>query len=169
MSLRLLGSDSATYNGKAATTIADFGFIDTLHQYRGAVSVFNQKKFTNQFAAMPSMYFGYALLVGVIIVTLPLSSESRQRCRLRLPIPVAIMRRPTRTLKFMLPGWTRFTLLVVRVAYPVIILIAIIATANYFVPEAIPGGLVVGIAWKCNGIIVNLRGWRTGYLADLDA
>lgn len=86
---RLLGNDSATYNAKAATTMADLGFIDAIHQYKGAVSVFNRKKFTKQLDAMPSMHFGCALLIGVSIATLPLSSQSRLRGRLRLPIPVA--------------------------------------------------------------------------------
>jgi hypothetical protein len=42
------------------------------------------------------------------------------------------------------------------ILYPFIILIAIIATANHFILDAVAGAIVCGIAWNCNQGLLNL-------------
>lgn len=54
------------------------------------------------------------------------------------------------------PHWTRFVCVVLGVGYPLMILVAIIATANHFILDAVAGGVVCGIAWWGNEILLNL-------------
>jgi hypothetical protein len=42
------------------------------------------------------------------------------------------------------------------VAYPAIILVAIVATANHFVLDAVAGAMVCGLAWTGNRVLLNL-------------
>jgi len=67
----------------------------------------------NPYAAMPSMHFGYALIVA-------------------LALAASIRRRPLRVAVF---------------AYPLLILLAIVATGNHFLLDAAAGALVAGLAW----------------------
>jgi hypothetical protein len=45
--------------------------------------------------------------------------------------------------------------LLVGIAYPTIILLAIIATANHFVLDAVAGAIVCGLAWTGNRVLLN--------------
>jgi hypothetical protein len=40
--------------------------------------------------------------------------------------------------------------------YPLIILVAIVATANHFIVDAIAGALVCALGWWSNGVLLNL-------------
>lgn len=82
-------------------------------------------------AAMPSLHFGYSLLIGMTIATLPIASL-----------------RAT--------SWKRISLVLFGLSYPALILTAIVATANHFILDAVAGALVCGIAWHGNGILLNL-------------
>lgn len=42
------------------------------------------------------------------------------------------------------------------VSYPALILTAVVATANHFILDAMAGGLVCGIAWHSNDVMLNL-------------
>ena len=44
----------------------------------------------------------------------------------------------------------------VGIAYPLTILIAIIATANHFILDAVAGAFVCAVAWNCNRVLLNL-------------
>lgn len=46
--------------------------------------------------------------------------------------------------------------MVLGIAYPATILVAIIATANHFILDAVAGACVCGIAWWGNEILLNL-------------
>ena len=46
--------------------------------------------------------------------------------------------------------------LAIGIAYPTIILIAIIATANHFVLDAVAGSMVCALAWSGNRVLLNL-------------
>ena len=46
--------------------------------------------------------------------------------------------------------------MVVGMLYPLTILIAIIATANHFILDAVAGAVVCGIAWTSNTLLLNL-------------
>jgi hypothetical protein len=59
-------------------------------------------------------------------------------------------------MRLRLPSTRRLACLVVGVAYPAIILIAIIATANHFILDAVAGACVCGLAWTGNRVLLNL-------------
>lgn len=80
---------------------------------------------------MPSLHFGYSLLIGLTIATLPISGV-----------------RPT--------SWRRVSIVALGMSYPALILTAIVATANHFILDAVAGAIVCGIAWHANGILLNL-------------
>lgn len=46
--------------------------------------------------------------------------------------------------------------LVLGFLYPLIILVAIVATANHFIVDAIAGALVCALGWWSNGVLLNL-------------
>jgi hypothetical protein len=143
-----------TFNGPSSTLARSYGFIDTVHGNGGEGSVWTQNKFCNQYAAMPSLHFGYSLLIGLTILTIPLVGEKGGHRRsssgsfnlslkgLRFNIPY--------------PRWKRVVCIVLGIAYPTIILVAILATANHFILDAVAGAVVCGVAWWGNEILLNL-------------
>jgi len=44
----------------------------------------------------------------------------------------------------------------VGIFYPALILLAIIATANHFILDAVAGSMVCGVAWWGNDVMLNL-------------
>ncbi|EEP76677.1 conserved hypothetical protein [Uncinocarpus reesii 1704] len=58
--------------------------------------------------------------------------------------------------KLHLPSWRRLACLVVGFAYPFTILVAIVATANHFILDAVAGAIVCGVGWWGNSILLNL-------------
>lgn len=90
---------------------------------------------------MPSLHFGYSLLIGLTILTIPLPPAHRRS------ISVGGIR---------IPSVRRLTLLTIGIAYPLTILLAIIATANHFILDAVAGACVCGLAWFSNRILLNL-------------
>ncbi|RJE18602.1 integral membrane protein [Aspergillus sclerotialis] len=124
-----------------------YGFIDTVHGTNGAKSVWTQNRFCNQYAAMPSLHFGYSLMIGLTIMTIPLSSETRR--------PV-VRPRWARAAGLHLCSWSRLACFVVGFTYPFLISIAIITTANHFILDAVAGALVCALGWQFNGVLLNL-------------
>lgn len=84
-------------------------------------------------------------MIGLTIMTIPLPQERRTVLRTRL----------TR-LRLTLPSWRRLMCLVLGFSYPFIILVAIVATANHFILDAVAGALVCALGWRFNGILLNL-------------
>lgn len=80
---------------------------------------------------MPSLHFGYSLLIGLTVATLPVTGL-----------------RPS--------SWKRIAIVVAGMCYPALILTAIVATANHFILDAVAGAMVCGIAWHSNGMLLNL-------------
>ncbi|KAG6002196.1 hypothetical protein E4U21_003327 [Claviceps maximensis] len=119
------------YYGEGAMEAKGFGFVDTVHSADGASSVWTTNKFCNQYAAMPSLHFGYALLIGLTIATFPLEGSRATY-------------------------WKRTSMAILGMTYPMLILTAIIATANHFILDAVVGALVCGVAWQANGLVLNL-------------
>lgn len=137
---RLLSDNSVV--GAIGDEARNYGFVDTVHGEQGEVSVWTQNKFCNQFAAMPSLHFGYSLLIGLTVLTIPLPPQRR----------LSISLKGTR---IFYPSWRRLACVVVGVMYPLTILVAIIATANHFILDAVAGAIVCGIAWNCNDLLLN--------------
>jgi hypothetical protein len=125
-----------------------YGFVDTVHGANGAGSVWTENRFCNQYAAMPSLHFGYSLMIGLTIMTIPLPPHQRR--------PAVRSRLLGRTLGFQLPSWSRLACLLVGFLYPFVILVAIIATANHFILDAVAGTVVCVLGWRFNGILLNL-------------
>ncbi|KAH8725849.1 hypothetical protein GQ44DRAFT_615135 [Phaeosphaeriaceae sp. PMI808] len=132
--------------GPVGREARSFGFVDTVHGAEGESSVWTQNKFCNQYAAMPSLHFGYSLLIGLTVMSLPLAPQ-HQRSR-----TICI----SQSLRLRLPAPRRVLCLILGIAYPSIILVAIVATANHFVLDAVAGALVCGLAWKGNRVLLNL-------------
>ncbi|KAJ5766374.1 uncharacterized protein N7511_003990 [Penicillium nucicola] len=131
--------------GEEGELARSYGFVDTVHGSNGAGSVWTENRFCNQYAAMPSLHFGYSLMIGLTIMTIPLRPQRRTVLRTRL----------TRV-RLTLPSWRRLTCLVLGFSYPFIILVAIVATANHFILDAVAGALVCALGWRFNGMLLNL-------------
>lgn len=90
---------------------------------------------------MPSLHFGYSLLLGLTVMTIPLSPHPQPRL--------------ARVLRLHLP-WRRLVCLVLGFLYPFVILVAIVATANHFILDAVAGAVVCAVGWWCNSVLLNL-------------
>jgi len=88
--------------------IADINFLHGIRQH-----IFENGVLANPFAAMPSLHFGYALFIGIMLYTL---AHGR---------------------------WTRY----LGFLYAIVVLVAIVATGNHFIIDAVAGALVVLAAW----------------------
>ncbi|CAK7215146.1 hypothetical protein SCUCBS95973_002380 [Sporothrix curviconia] len=131
---RLL-SDASLANGSEEGL--HYGFVDTVHSATGESSVWTTNKFCNQYAAMPSLHFGYSFLIGLTIATMPLAPPTKhnsKRC----------------------PSLKRVLLVLAGLSYPATILTAIIATANHFVLDAVAGAIVCGVSWHVNDALLNM-------------
>ncbi|KAK3366804.1 PAP2 superfamily-domain-containing protein [Lasiosphaeria ovina] len=131
-----------TYNGPDAAQAKSYGFVDTVHGVDGDSSVWTTNRFCNQYAAMPSLHFGYSFLIGLTIATAPMAKRGRM-------------------------AWRRLALVSVGMVYPAIILAAIVATANHFILDAVAGVCACLLAWKFNGFLLNLLPLEDYFLSVL--
>ncbi|KAL1963848.1 hypothetical protein VTN77DRAFT_7779 [Rasamsonia byssochlamydoides] len=127
-----------------------YGFVDTVHGVSGVASVWTRNRFCNQYAAMPSLHFGYSLMIGLTVMTIPLPPKHRRSTSNRIPIFHRF------SLRISLPSWRRLVCVAMGLAYPLVILAAIIATANHFILDAVAGAIVCFLGWWGNGVILNL-------------
>lgn len=92
---------------------------------------------------MPSLHFGYALMIGLTIALLPLAPQHNRPLRLnrycRLPCSLR-----------------RLVCVVLGFSYAFTILVAIVATANHFILDAVAGACVCALGWWGNGVLLNL-------------
>lgn len=95
---------------------------------------------------MPSLHFGYSLMIGVTIILLPLPPQHRRSRTLRLPLGMRLR----------LPSWRRLLCIFLGFFYPFSILVAIVSTANHFILDAVAGAMVCFLGWKGNAILLNL-------------
>lgn len=89
--------------------------------------------FCNPWAAMPSLHFGYALLIGFTIMWLPVRMRGR-----------------------VLLSWRRTLRVGFGFGYPLLILVAVIATANHFFLDVVGGAIVIALAWAGERVLLNL-------------
>lgn len=142
---RLLSDANVT--GPEGIEARSYGFVDTVHGDGGEGSVWTKNKFCNQYAAMPSLHFGYSLLIGLTVATIPLAPEQRRSSTVSL--------KGTR-IGVLIPSWNRIIVVALGLLYPLIILVAIVSTANHFLLDAVAGAIVCGLAWNCNDFLLNL-------------
>lgn len=117
---------------------SEYGFLDTV-RHDNATSIFMSGNYVNSLAAMPSMHFGYAFVIGCTIIyhagtirRTPKEAEARTAW-----------------------GWKIFHV-GMGVVYPVMILVTIVATANHYWMDALMATLVAALAYLCNGILLAL-------------
>ncbi|MDA1062282.1 MAG: phosphatase PAP2 family protein [Chloroflexi bacterium] len=98
----------------APPRLADLGFVDTVTEYAGLYRFLQPSHLTNQYAAFPSLHFGWSLLIGIALFT-------------------ASSRLPLRAF---------------AVLSPLLMLAAIVLTANHYLIDALAGGIValIGLA-----------------------
>jgi hypothetical protein len=99
-----------------------YGFVDTIHKNQVA-SIWTTNRFCNQYAAMPSLHFGYSFLIGFSLFMYG---------------------------KLFYKKINFFAFL-----YPIIILFAIVATANHFILDAVAGFFVSLLAFAGNRLLLN--------------
>lgn len=141
---RLLSSPNVT--GPSGAEARSYGFVDTVHGSAGESSVWTQNCFCNQYAAMPSLHFGYALLIRLTVMSIPLAqTRTRTQARGRVRVRVRVLRVPWTGARLLLrcwvPSWRRAACVALGWAYPAVILVAVVATANHFVLDAVAGGV----------------------------
>lgn len=142
---RLLSADESS--GDIGDLARSYGFVDTVHGAAGESSVWTQNKFCNQYAAMPSLHFGYSLLIGITVFTFPLTLSQRRRISVRIPVI-------GKTVKLL--SWRKMLCAFIGIAYPALILTTILATANHFILDAVAGSIVCAIAFWANDVLLNL-------------
>lgn len=109
----------------------EYGFVDTV-RHDNAESVWMGGKFVNHLAAMPSMHFGYAFMIGATLVL----HSGVLGC-----IGFKYGRREGKTAQ--LSRFWKVWYCVLGVTYPALILVTIIATANHVSP--LPASTVLRI------------------------
>ncbi|KIW55388.1 hypothetical protein PV05_07672 [Exophiala xenobiotica] len=149
---RLLGDSEAA--GATAESSRSYGFVDTVHGSNGALSVFNTRRWTNQLAAMPSLHFGYSLLVGLTVMQLPIAHPGRSY-RLSLPLPFSKPGFEAFTVTFRTPSLAKLMCQVLGFLYPALILTVIVATANHFIMDAVAGATICLLAHRHNEFMLN--------------
>jgi hypothetical protein len=108
--------------------------------------------FAVHLAAMPSLHFGYSLMIGLTVMTIPLSTQRRGS----LTLPLFHPSHPNISSQLALPSWRRLACIALGFSYPFMILVAIVATANHFILDAVAGAVVCGLGWWANSILLNL-------------
>ncbi|MCJ1277320.1 hypothetical protein MMC21_005132 [Puttea exsequens] len=116
----------------------EYGFLDSV-RHDNATSIWMSGNFVNSLAAMPSMHFGYAFVIGCTMF-----------------YHSGIFRRSFEKgeTKKIWVGKTFYML--VGLGYPSMILVTIIATANHYWMDALMATLVACAAYLCNSIFLAL-------------
>jgi hypothetical protein len=103
---------------------------------------------------MPSLHFGYSLMIGVTIMTIPLAPGHRRSRSIHLPF--FNQSHPELAPQIRVPSGRRLLCMVLGFLYPTSILVAIVSTANHFILDAVAGAFVCLVGWKMNRILLNL-------------
>ncbi len=111
-----------------------FRFQNTVYRTdKDGGSIWTTNKFCNQWAAMPSLHFGYTLLIGLTIMRLRLRTRGRG-----------------------LLSWRRTLCFGFGSGYPLLILVAVIATADHFSLDVVGGFIIIALAWAGERVLLNL-------------
>ncbi|KAI9737062.1 MAG: hypothetical protein M1834_000652 [Cirrosporium novae-zelandiae] len=112
----------------------EYGFLDSV-RHDNAESIWMSGKYVNSLAAMPSMHFGWSFIIGCSILHYSgLFRRTLVKGEVRKSLP-----------------WKIFYLLL-AIAYPTLVLTAIIATANHYWLDAVVAVFVVIASFICNKI-----------------
>ncbi|KAH0011985.1 hypothetical protein KCU78_g9867, partial [Aureobasidium melanogenum] len=122
----------------------EYGFLDTV-RHDDAQSVWMSGKYVNSLAAMPSMHFGYAFCVGCTMI-----------------YHSGMFGRKLEYGKMSKTWAWKLFYLILGVGYPMLILTAIIATANHYFLDALVATAYVSAAFMSNRVFcvfVPLEDW----------
>ena len=122
-----------------------------MHGAEGKSSLWTQDKFCNQYTATTSLHVGYSLLIGLTISCLPLAPQHQRSRNVSVRTPFV-----GKTLQSRLPSTRRLACLNVGSIYSAIILVAIVATADHSILDAVAAALNYGLAWTGNWVLLNL-------------
>lgn len=114
----------------------EYGFLDSV-RHDNATSIWMSGDFVNSLAAMPSMHFGYAFVIGCTMVY--------HSGIFRRTLEKGEVRKTT--------AW-KVVYLLIALGYPGMVLSAIVATANHYWMDAVMAVFVSFIAYFCNRVFL---------------
>ncbi|KAK6595538.1 integral membrane protein [Botrytis cinerea] len=121
-----------------ASSSPEYGFLDSVGR-NNAQSVWMQGNYVNSLAAMPSMHFGYSFCIGVTLI-----------------YHSGLFRRNLETGEKRKNKFWMLFYVFLGLAYPLYILITIVATANHYYLDAFVAFFVAIAAFLCNRIFLIL-------------
>lgn len=116
----------------------EYGFLDSV-KHDNATSVWMSGNFVNMLAAMPSMHFGYAFIIGCTMI-----------------YHSGIFRRTLETGEVKKSLLWKGLYVLVGLGYPSMIMVTIIATANHYWLDTLVAAILAFLAYLCNHIILIL-------------
>ncbi|PGH14821.1 hypothetical protein AJ79_02837 [Helicocarpus griseus UAMH5409] len=116
----------------------EYGFLDSV-RHDNAQSIWMSGNYVNSLAAMPSMHFGYSFCIGCTML-----------------YHTGIFRRSLERGETRKTTFWKLWYLSIAVAYPVSVLMAIVATANHYWLDALAAVGVVCVAFLCNRVFLLL-------------
>jgi len=116
----------------------EYGFLDSV-RHDNATSIWMSGNFVNSLAAMPSMHFGYAFVIGLTMI-----------------YHTGIFRRTMEKGESKKGLGGKLFYCFVGLGYPSMILITIVATANHYWMDAMMATVVACAAYLCNSIFLAL-------------
>ncbi|KAF2843753.1 hypothetical protein M501DRAFT_985847 [Patellaria atrata CBS 101060] len=116
----------------------EYGFYDTVH-HENAESVWVQGKYVNSLGAMPSLHFGYAFCIGAGMI-----------------YHSGIFRRTLKKGESVKSKIGKILYVAGGIAYPTMVLVVIIATANHYWLDAVAATFVVLLSYMCNRVFLIL-------------
>ncbi|KAL9101006.1 MAG: hypothetical protein Q9163_003691 [Psora crenata] len=116
----------------------EYGFVDSV-RHDNATSIWMSGNYVNSLAAMPSMHFGYAFVIGCTMI-----------------YHAGIFRRTLEKGETRKNWLWKCVYIFIGLAYPSMILITIVATANHYWMDALMATIVACAAYLCNGIFLAL-------------
>ena len=116
----------------------EYGFLDSVRHDK-ATSIWMSGNFVNSLAAMPSMHFGYAFVIGCTMI-----------------YHAGIFRKTMEKGETKKTWFWKSVYCLIGLGYPSMILVTIVATANHYWMDALMATIVACAAYICNGVFLTL-------------
>jgi hypothetical protein len=116
----------------------EYGFLDSV-RHDNATSIWMSGNYVNSLAAMPSMHFGYAFVIGcTMIYHAGIFRKTQEKGEVRKS-----------------RAW-QIAYVMMGIGYPSMILVTIVATANHYWLDALMATVVAALAYLCNRVFLAL-------------
>ena len=116
----------------------EYGFLDSVRHDK-ATSIWMSGDFVNSLAAMPSMHFGYAFVIGCTMI-----------------YHAGIFRKTMEKGETKKSCFWKCVYCFIGLGYPGMILVTIVATANHYWMDALLATMVACAAYLCNDVFLAL-------------